>query len=155
MAAGGIDIAGDDGQQIVEIVGDAAGQLADRLHLLRLAKRFFGLLAVGDRGGDPRLQRLVQLAQCLLGELAVADLALRGLVEPGIVDRDRRLAGDPDQQLLVTLGEAGRLLVAEEQAADHLAGARDDRHGEIGGDRQMALGHAAIRRRCDRSAGPW
>src|SRR6185437_14738923 len=31
------DIAGDDGEQIVEIMRDAAGELADRLHLLRLA----------------------------------------------------------------------------------------------------------------------
>ena len=33
----------DDGEEVVEIVSDAAGELADRLHLLRLAKRFFGL----------------------------------------------------------------------------------------------------------------
>ena len=34
-----------DGEQIVEIVGDAAGELADRLHLLRLAQRLLRLLA--------------------------------------------------------------------------------------------------------------
>ena len=49
------------------------------------------------------LQRLVQLAQRLLGAPSLGDLALRRLVEPGIVDRDRRLAGDADQQLLVAL----------------------------------------------------
>ena len=31
-------VAGDDGQQVVEVVRDAAGQLADRLHALRLAQ---------------------------------------------------------------------------------------------------------------------
>ena len=60
------------GQQIVEIVGDAAGELADRLHLLRLAQRLLGALALADLGlqpvergaqiggalGDPRLQHL-------------------------------------------------------------------------------------------------
>ena len=60
------------GQQIVEIVGDAAGQLADRLHLLRLAQRLLGPLALADLGlepvergaqiggalGDPRLEHL-------------------------------------------------------------------------------------------------
>ena len=35
--------AGDSLQQIVEIMGDAAGQLADRFHLLRLAKRLLRL----------------------------------------------------------------------------------------------------------------
>ena len=30
-------VAEDDGEQVVEIVGDAAGELADRLHFLRLA----------------------------------------------------------------------------------------------------------------------
>ena len=35
--------ADDAGQQIVEVVRDAAGQLADRLHLLRLAQRLLGL----------------------------------------------------------------------------------------------------------------
>jgi len=32
-----LDAAGDDGEQIVEIVRHAAGQLPDRLHALRLA----------------------------------------------------------------------------------------------------------------------
>ena len=41
----------DDGQQIVEIVRDAAGQLADRFHLLRLAQRFLGLAPLGDVDG--------------------------------------------------------------------------------------------------------
>ena len=36
-----VERAQDRGQQIVEIVGDAAGQLAERLHLLRLAQRVF------------------------------------------------------------------------------------------------------------------
>ncbi len=50
---------GDDGHQIVEIMGDAAGQLAQRLQLLRLQQRFagrlqlvLGKLLVGDVAGD-------------------------------------------------------------------------------------------------------
>ena len=46
-------------QQVVEIVRDAAGELADRLHLLRLAQRLLGLLALVDLAQ----QRLVGLAQ--------------------------------------------------------------------------------------------
>jgi len=42
-----IEVADDDREQIVEIVSDAAGQIADRLHLLRLPKLIVDLLALG------------------------------------------------------------------------------------------------------------
>ena len=38
----------DDGQEIVEVMRDAAGELADGLHLLRLPQRFLALAALGD-----------------------------------------------------------------------------------------------------------
>jgi hypothetical protein len=41
----GVEIANDDGEKIVEVMRDAAREQADRLHLLRLAKRLLGLLA--------------------------------------------------------------------------------------------------------------
>jgi len=44
-ALGDAEIADDDGQEIVEVVRDAAGQLADRFHLLRLPQRLFGQFA--------------------------------------------------------------------------------------------------------------
>ena len=66
--------ADDPGQEIVEVVGDAARELADRLHLLRLAQRLFGLLALGDRLGNAGLQRLVEVLQRLLGALACRDV---------------------------------------------------------------------------------
>ena len=40
-----------DGEKIVEIVRDAAGQLADRIHLLGLAQRLLGLPPLGDVDG--------------------------------------------------------------------------------------------------------
>jgi len=46
-------VADDDGQEIVEIVRDAAGELADHLHLLRLHKLFFSFLAFGKVVDDP------------------------------------------------------------------------------------------------------
>ena len=62
-----LERAGDAGEQIVEIMRQPAGQLADRLHLLRLAQRFLGLAqpllllhALGDRRRDAGLERLVQ-----------------------------------------------------------------------------------------------
>src|SRR5690606_12719848 len=58
-----VEIAADDGQEIVEIVSDAAGKLPDRLHLLRLAERFLDALALRDRIVDALLERLVEVAQ--------------------------------------------------------------------------------------------
>src|SRR5579872_6829148 len=42
------EIAGDHGQHIVEIMRDAAGELAHRFHLLRLAKRILDAPPLGD-----------------------------------------------------------------------------------------------------------
>ena len=46
-------VAGDAGQDVVEVVRDAAGQLADRFHLLRLAQLALELGAL-DLGLAPR-----------------------------------------------------------------------------------------------------
>ena len=67
----------DDGQQIVEVVGDAAGQLAQRLHLLALAELVFGFGALLDL----LLEQDVGLGERLgaAGELAVGGTELRWL----------------------------------------------------------------------------
>ena len=49
----------DDHQQVVEIVGDPAGQLSDRLQTLGLSQRFFR-----GFGARPRNRRLVRWRQC-------------------------------------------------------------------------------------------
>src|ERR1019366_9256813 len=41
-----------DNQKVVEVVGDAAGEAADGIHFLRLAKLLFELTPVGDIFGD-------------------------------------------------------------------------------------------------------
>ena len=41
----------DDGEEVVEVVRDAAGELADGLHLLRMAQRFLALAPLGDVDG--------------------------------------------------------------------------------------------------------
>ena len=48
-----IRVAGDDGQQVIEIVRDAAGQTADRLHFAGLLKLRFKLLPLRDIDHDP------------------------------------------------------------------------------------------------------
>ena len=39
LVAQGVEVAGDDGEQVVEVVGEAAGELADGFHLLGLDQR--------------------------------------------------------------------------------------------------------------------
>ena len=46
------DGSGDDGEDIVEVVCDAAGQLADGFHLLRLAELGFRGLLLGQVAAD-------------------------------------------------------------------------------------------------------
>ncbi len=43
-----VDAAHDAGQQVVEIMGDTAGELTDRFHLLRLAQLLLQFLLLGD-----------------------------------------------------------------------------------------------------------
>ncbi len=45
-------VADDGGQDIIEIVGYAAGKGADALHLLGMAELFFELLILGDVSAD-------------------------------------------------------------------------------------------------------
>ena len=47
-SARNIDRAGDDGEHVVEVVRDAAGQLADGFHLLGLLELFLGRNLLGD-----------------------------------------------------------------------------------------------------------
>ena len=75
---GKVDAADDDCEHVVEVVGDAAGQLADRFHLLHLAELGFGGFAL-RRFGFQRLVRLPQLLRAfahrlleLLGTLGFA-----------------------------------------------------------------------------------
>ena len=49
----GFEVADDDRQQIVEVVRDAAGQVADGVEFLRLAQRFLGGGAAIDLGVKP------------------------------------------------------------------------------------------------------
>ena len=69
-----VESADDGREEIVEVVRHAAGELAHRLHLLALAERVLRLLALGDGGFDPGLERRVELPQRLFGFLARGDL---------------------------------------------------------------------------------
>ena len=53
----------DDREQVVEVVGDAAGQLADRVHLLCLAQLVLRRLPLCQLLGDAGFERVGQRAQ--------------------------------------------------------------------------------------------
>ena len=77
--------------------------------------------------------------QLLMRPLAFAE-------EVRVFHRDGCLGCDAADDQLVAMREHARRGMAEEQAAVHFAFACNDRHGEIAADRQVALGHAVIRR---------
>ena len=85
LALGKVDPADDDREHIVEIVRDAAGELADRLHLLRLAQLLLGGGALGRLGAQP-LVGLAQLAGAIVHRLLEARRAQRFAV--GILPRE-------------------------------------------------------------------
>ena len=65
-AADGVEAADDHGQQVVEVVRDPAGELADGLHLLGLAQRLLGFRLIGQGSGDTLLEGGVQDLQVAL-----------------------------------------------------------------------------------------
>ncbi len=76
-----LEIAADDGEEVVEVVGDAAGQLAHRLHLLGLAQLLFHPVAAGevaDEAGEDALAAGAGLADRQFHGKAGAVLAQAG-----------------------------------------------------------------------------
>ena len=110
--------ADDAGQHVVEVVRDAAGELADRLHLLRLAQRLFGLA-----------QRLLRFA--LGGDVAADGLqqAVRGDRAPFDRGACRRRRAQPSsnsaarcrRQGVAARPAAGRPIVGHDELAGRLA----------------------------------
>ena len=66
-----VAVAGDDGQQVIEIVRDAAGEPPDRFHLLRLAELLFEASALAAHAGraDFALDGGVQAHQIAAGQV--------------------------------------------------------------------------------------
>ena len=94
-----VDAADDDRKHIVEVVGDSAGELPDRLHLLHLAELRLGRLALGRFG----FERVVRFPQ-LLGPLAHRLFELLGAHRLGLGRAARlgvlteRLDGDDSEE---------------------------------------------------------
>lgn len=71
---------------------------------------------------------------------------LRLLVQARVLDGHRRLGGEADGKALCPLIEDIWLRVTEEEPSQHLTGARDDGHGKIADNRQVASRHTEVRR---------
>ena len=105
-AAGALEqlqAAGEHREQVVEVVRDAAGQLAERFHLLRLAQRRFGL-------AQPLLiaQALGHVVDELIGADAIA-VAIPQRVEPHLV-------GAPVARRIAELLDRGELFAGQRPA---------------------------------------
>src|SRR3546814_14370452 len=72
-----VEIADDDGEKVVEIVRQPAGELADRFHLLRLDELLLERLVVGDIGIDGADRRDVS-GGVANGELRAEDGSAEG-----------------------------------------------------------------------------
>ena len=93
-------VAGDDGQQIIEIVRHAAGQHPDSLHFLRLTKLVFKLAASGDVAEHHQVRRQAAEMGVVQGHFYVDDAAGAGAMPPQIARC--RAALFTDQNLIQT-----------------------------------------------------
>ena len=100
---GQVAVAGHQHQRLIEIVGDAAGHLAERAQLLRLRHRLallLGLLGFGDVLGVEHdgVRRHEHVADCQI------PLAARRPIAVAHLTADRALLGDAGQQIDQNLG---------------------------------------------------
>jgi hypothetical protein len=77
--------------------------------------------------------------------LRLCATTLAGLIQPGVVDRDRRPIGQDHRGLLVLLGELAAALLGQVQVAPHLP-ANHDRHTEEAAHHRMPRREAVARR---------
>ena len=149
--------AGDDGQHVVEVVRDAAGELADGIELLRLLQLALGFAGRGDVVIDQR--RAVDGARCVTQRPA-ADHEMEGRAAVRRTDDDLLLvewfAAQHllcrhffRRQLCHAIGVVGDALIAELTdrhpglVAQHVPGSRiRQQHVALGVDHEHGLGHA-------------
>ena len=144
------EIAEHGGQQVIEVMRDAAGELADRLHLLGMAQSGLDGLALLGLGEEPRmgfgermcalldalLQSLVEALQRRSRELAllqvIADLVLAATRAQGGSDRrgQRRRAKRPVEQDAIAETRADREFLRRSGRA--AAGSGGDQDRQIG-----------------------
>ena len=163
-------LAGDDAVHVEQVLDQARLRLGipgDRIETFCDAHRVVALeqqhLGPAEDRGERRAQLVRERGEELVlepahalafGARAALDLdqtlllggdAARFLVDARVVDRDRSLRGDADDDPLGAGIEHAGSRVAEQQAADRLAAAQLHRHREIASHRQMPRRHAVVR----------
>src|SRR3954471_309484 len=106
-----LEIAGNAGEQIVEVVRQPASQLADRLHLKRLPQRVLDPLTLLCLGLQPGV-RLSQLAG------ALGYRFLQRTMDAEAVYRTRQQVGIAPQEKRVALGELARDVAVDLEDAE-------------------------------------
>ena len=130
-----LQIALDDGQQVVEVVRDAAGQLADAFQALRVLERLFALRTLQARGqqiGERFEEAHLVVAENLRGTRADGQRADRAAA---VLQRHRQHAGQPCIEVGTRYGEA--LLAAAVGDDDRPALRQHEAGWRVG-----AVGHA-------------
>ena len=141
----------DGGQHIVEIVSDAAGELADQFHFLRLRDlglelalrrglervddgRFLVALGLFDRGDIETAEALARPGQHRIDRRDIG-LAVRGGADGGVQRRPVALGDDGADRAVLAVGAAGAVKQPREQriGADDAALLVDgrDRHRRV------------------------
>ena len=90
------EISDDDGEKIIEVVSDAAGQLADPFHLLCLEQPFFGGAALGQVSRD-------------LGKADDSSLRVPDRIDNHASPEPRPILADPPAFRLILAGAGSRL----------------------------------------------
>ena len=159
------EIADDDGQQIVEVVRDAAGELADRFQLLRLAQGAFGGRTAVDLGikrlgapqdrkqGHQQQQRRRDAENEVRAHRRQPFIANGGVFNPGREVQGRPLQA-PDRITTVdTVDRRGRVIIATRRELGDGPGkaglrpqlvGRADRHLGIAGEEEAVLTNERI-----------
>lgn len=75
---GNVAITHDDGEKIIEIVSDAAGEIADGFHLVCLAEASFHALGFGDVDDDGENAANAADVDEFAGDFGVEDFVTRG-----------------------------------------------------------------------------
>jgi hypothetical protein len=149
-------LAADDARDVEEILDQlrlrapAALDRLDRAIAALSERKTLEHTRPSEHGGERRPQLVRHHREKLvLGAIRGLGLVLsasRGGIEARVVERDRRLRRQADDDALGGLGEDAALRMTEEQAAEDLAAPAHDGGGEVARDRQVAGGHAVMRR---------
>ena len=96
-----VRVADDGGQQVVEVVGDAAGEPADRLHLLRVTQLLIAVVQQAHR--LPRAQGIADGPFQLRGHHVLLDVIRRAGARGLLVERQAAVAGHQDERFVDAL----------------------------------------------------